>query len=363
MVLACLAPLALLAQIPDKTDRFVNDFAGVLGVSNVAELEHRLQMFSDTTTNQIVVVTVSDLQGYDPADYAQRLGQQWGVGHEKYDNGVIILLKPRNDNGRGRVFIATGYGVEGVLTDVRAGNIIDTKMMPHLAEGDYYAAVVAAVDEIEPLLLGEYHESWETPADTQDNSGWLLVFFVLLMAFVWIGLKKPSAKTKALNAISEAESPEDRDSAVESAQQINISQTKIDRALAKIPGRLKAKMRESSSRLRFETLASAAAMMGVSADEIAALRTQMASITLNNLKGCRSRFSLSKLAETAREFGNSEHDIEMAVLAALAAIAIAERMVRSSYRGSRFNGGSSGGTWHSGFGGGSFGGGGAGRSF
>ena len=95
------------AALPDKTNRFVNDFAGVFDNRQAMELEEYLATFSDTTTNQVVVVTIADLGDYEPADYAQRLGQKWGVGSDK-DNGVIILVKPRNELGGGAVALSTG---------------------------------------------------------------------------------------------------------------------------------------------------------------------------------------------------------------------------------------------------------------
>ena len=163
-ILLCV-PTLLWADFPEATNRMVNDFAGVFTGLQVREMETRLEAFSDSTSNQICVVTISDLEDYEPADYAQRLGQKWGVGSAK-DNGVLILLKPRSATDTEKyidVFIATGYGIEGALPDALCKRIIEDRMGPCLRQDppDYYGAVEAAVSAIEPVMLGEYNEEMD----------------------------------------------------------------------------------------------------------------------------------------------------------------------------------------------------------
>ena len=360
-----LLPFYLYAQFPEKTDCFVNDFAHLFAPDDALRLEQRLQLFSDTTTNQIVVVTIEDLQGYAAADYAQRLGDMWGVGHDKYNNGVLILLKPKNENGRGQVFIATGYGAEGVLTDLRCGQIIDSCMMEHLQRQAYFHAVEAAVDAIEPLLSGEYNEEWQQP-ELPAPSPWLLLLLSGGIALGVYVLTHPSKKSRMLHSISNAESVQARDVAVDEARQIGIKQSDIDSAVAQILPTMRHKMLCSTSVSQFETLAASALQLGASTEEIDGLRARMSDETLQKVRNCRDRYSLNELADTARNFGNSPEKVAAAVTIALAAIAAAELLTRNaSRRASRdYNmGHSTGSTWHSGFGGGRFGGGGAGRSF
>ena len=79
------------------------------------QLEHKLEEFSNETSNQIVIIIVDDLVGYAPWEYATLLGDQWGVGHEKEDNGIIILIKPTGGKNERKQHIAIGYGLEGVI--------------------------------------------------------------------------------------------------------------------------------------------------------------------------------------------------------------------------------------------------------
>ena len=85
-------------DIPDKPvpPRLVNDFAGMLSRQEVNALEQKLVAFNDSTSTQIAIVTVNSLNGYDKVDFADRLGEKWGIGHKGKDNGILILVKPRN---------------------------------------------------------------------------------------------------------------------------------------------------------------------------------------------------------------------------------------------------------------------------
>ncbi len=99
--------------------RLVNDLTGMLSGQEVDALERKLVAFDDSTSTQIAIVIVSDLSGYDKADYAQRLAERWGIGQKGLDNGVLILVKPKTSgSARGEVFIAQGYGLEGIMPDI-----------------------------------------------------------------------------------------------------------------------------------------------------------------------------------------------------------------------------------------------------
>ena len=155
-----LSPFTMKAQtgwLPEKTNRLVNDYSGILSDGQRNTLEQRLVAFNDSTSNQILIILTPTLGGDDENAVAQRIGQTWGVGQQEFNNGLVILLKSKSEEENfGAVAIATGYGLEGVLPDVACKHIIDNEMIPELKEGDYYEAIVAALDIIEPLASGEY---------------------------------------------------------------------------------------------------------------------------------------------------------------------------------------------------------------
>lgn len=146
---------------PMSPPRLVNDYAGLFSGAQKQQLEDSLVAFDRATSTQIAVVTVNDLDGYAASEYATRILEKWGVGRKDKDNGVVMLVKPRNEYGGGEVFIAVGYGLEGALPDVTAGRIIDNEMMPYLRlpSPDYFAAVAAGTAAVRAAVRGEYTAS------------------------------------------------------------------------------------------------------------------------------------------------------------------------------------------------------------
>jgi uncharacterized protein len=136
--------------------RLVNDFAGVLNQDEVNSLEQKLVEFNDSTSTQIAVVTVPTLMGYDKADYAQRLAEKWGIGQKGLNNGVLILVKPKTADSNGQVFIAQGYGLEGVIPDITCAEIVDRDVLPSFREGNYYGGLLNAANTLMALARGEF---------------------------------------------------------------------------------------------------------------------------------------------------------------------------------------------------------------
>ena len=98
---------------PMVPTRIVNDFTGLLNQQEQMSLENKLVEFNKETSTQVAVVTYDDLQGFDIADYGNRLGQEWGIGQQGKDNGILVLVSPANR----KVTIQTGYGLEGAVPD------------------------------------------------------------------------------------------------------------------------------------------------------------------------------------------------------------------------------------------------------
>lgn len=156
-LLLCASLSARAEWLPEKSNRLVNDYSGMLSEQQVSDLEQRLVAFNDTTSNQILLLISPTIGGDDEDAAAQRIGQAWGVGQAEFNNGLVILIKSKTpDENWGAVAIATGYGVEGALPDVFCKHIIEERMLDPLGNGDYYGAIVAALDIIEPVLAGEY---------------------------------------------------------------------------------------------------------------------------------------------------------------------------------------------------------------
>lgn len=190
-------------DIPDLPDppQLVNDYAGLFNHTEVNSLENKLVAFNDTNSTQILVVVVNDLKGYDIADYSQRLAQKWGVGQAKYNNGVIVLLKPKNAEGKGEVNIDVGYGIEHLVPDITAKQIIEREMIPRFRENDYFGGIDAAVNTIMSLTAGHFTaEGYAQQGDDPGLLGFLVPLIILIFIITMInrsGRKQYSAGSKS----------------------------------------------------------------------------------------------------------------------------------------------------------------------
>src|SRR5438309_9688277 len=136
--------LTVLLQIAGQPPRgYVNDFAGVLDAASVAHMEAVIAEVREKTRGEIAVVTLADIGDKSAADVALQIGRQWGVGAKgeagdpTKNLGVVVLLVPQKNHrpGTGQIFIATGRGAEGFLTDPRVGRIRHA-MSPCLARAE-----------------------------------------------------------------------------------------------------------------------------------------------------------------------------------------------------------------------------------
>lgn len=126
----------------------VNDHANELLPLDQAEIEEELADFDRRTTNEIVVLIVPSLGGHSIEDAAAATFAAWKIGKRDRNNGVLLIIAVAER----KVRIATGLGVEGVLTDARAGEILHSEVSPRLKRGDFAGAIRAGVREIERTL-------------------------------------------------------------------------------------------------------------------------------------------------------------------------------------------------------------------
>lgn len=135
-----------------KPPKLVEDFAKILGDREELILEKKLVAYNNSTSTQIAVVTINSLNGNDIADYSFRLGEEWGIGGKGMDNGVLILVALKDR----KMFIATGYGMEGVIPDALAKRIVENYMKPNFRNKNYYKGIDEATSVIMGLASGEF---------------------------------------------------------------------------------------------------------------------------------------------------------------------------------------------------------------
>lgn len=175
---------------PAKNNRLLNDYVGVLSTTQRNELEHRLRAFNDSTSTQIAVVIVDNLQGDDIMNMAQRIGNTWRVGQEDFSNGMVLLIKARSEfENFGEVAIATGYGLEAAFPDVFCSRIIQDYMVGYLHDGDFYRAISSALDIIEPVASGEYSYAQFKKSERREIILGVGGFLILIIVLVIWGIR------------------------------------------------------------------------------------------------------------------------------------------------------------------------------
>jgi len=174
-------------DIPDRPHppRLVNDFAGMLASGDAESLENKLVAFNDSTSTQIAIVTISDLQGYDVADYAQRLAQKWGIGQQELNNGMLILIKPKTGSSRGYVTIQQGYGLEGAIPDITCAQIIDNEIIPAFRQEDYYTGLDQATNILMALASEEFSAD-EYASQVENDTGAIIPVIIIIVVFVLV---------------------------------------------------------------------------------------------------------------------------------------------------------------------------------
>jgi len=163
--------------------RLVNDFAGILNQSQVKQLEQKLVNVDKSSSTQIAIVTVPSLQGYDVGGYAFKLAEEWKIGHEGKNNGVLILVKPKKGMEQGKAFIATGYGIEEYVPDAIANRIVDHEMIPAFKDGDYYTGLQQATNVLVSLTRGKFSPE-EYYRQTGGGEASPIPFLVIIMFVV-----------------------------------------------------------------------------------------------------------------------------------------------------------------------------------
>jgi uncharacterized protein len=133
----------------------VNDFAHVMTADQVAALEQKLVAYNDSTSSDIVIVTVPDIGDAVLEDYALKILRTWGVGDKKHNNGIVVLADIKDH----KITISVGFGLEGAIPDVTAKSIIDNEIVPNFKAGggdNYYRGFDQAADALVKAAAGEY---------------------------------------------------------------------------------------------------------------------------------------------------------------------------------------------------------------
>ncbi|RRA99097.1 TPM domain-containing protein [Larkinella rosea] len=170
--------------IPDKPNpqRLVNDYVGILKPDERARLEEKLRVYNDSTSTQIVILIVKSTEPYPIGDFSFQVGRKWGVGQKGQNNGLVLTWVPSTR----KVFIATGYGLEGAITDAISKRIVSQIIAPHFKKEEWYAGLDEATTEIIQRARGEYKADASDDSDAGDGIIFFLIIFVIIIVIIWI---------------------------------------------------------------------------------------------------------------------------------------------------------------------------------
>jgi uncharacterized protein len=165
--------------VPALTGR-VNDYATMISAPAKAQLEVQLQQFEAAESTQIVILTVPSLEGNPIEDFSIKVAEAWKIGHKGSDNGILLIVS-RDDH---KVRIEVGYGLEGRLTDLQSGQIINDEIVPLFKAKQFDAGFQKGVSSIIAAVHGEYKAKPNAEKRGGKPSMPLLIIILLVIYFL-----------------------------------------------------------------------------------------------------------------------------------------------------------------------------------
>ena len=172
-------------EIPKKPDfqTSVYDYANLLSAEEKTQLEEKLIRYSDSTSTQIIVATVTTINGEDIGILTPKWAQEWGIGQAKEDNGVFILVAQKER----KIWISPGYGLEDRLTAGIGGEITRNIIVPEFKAGSYYKGLDKGADALFDVFKGKY--KGERKQTKKGNNIPILPILIIILILIFIAIK------------------------------------------------------------------------------------------------------------------------------------------------------------------------------
>ena len=194
--------------VPAAPTGYVSDFASVVDPASKARMTDLITRLRGVTRAQIAVVTLPTIGDREAAEVALAIGRRWGVGDvaevgdPTRNAGLVLLLVPRQDGrpGSGHIRIEVGQGLEGIITDARAGRIRDDVMGPLLAAERYGEGLTAGVEALASVIARGYGVSdstlnaWRVPVPRSGTGGSIMGMLPLLLFVLFVLMASRSSR-------------------------------------------------------------------------------------------------------------------------------------------------------------------------
>ncbi len=174
-------PLAAEVEVPELKN-WVTDYTQTLTPEQVSELSGLLKIHFDSTSNQVVFMMMSSLDGYPLEEYALQVAEKNKIGTKENNNGVLFLVIKKDRLLR----IEVGYGLEGALPDATASYIIRKEVVPFFKEGDYYGGIKIGITSIIRAIAGEYNIRQEDKEE-KFPAGRIIFFIIFILLSLLLG--------------------------------------------------------------------------------------------------------------------------------------------------------------------------------
>lgn len=196
MILLASTTTAVESQTYPKPIGYVNDFANLLSLDTRNRLESRLSLLEIETTAEVTFLSIDNLEGNTLEAYAAGVFADWGIGKKGKDNGVLFLISL----AEGSVRIEVGYGLESVITDGRAGRILDSDVVPYFDEGDFDTGIENGLIAIENYIRDGTPPSFieENPIQKAIDRFHLPFPLLLILAIISVYILGFMARTKSI---------------------------------------------------------------------------------------------------------------------------------------------------------------------
>lgn len=155
---------------------YVNDYAGMISPSTKSRIQEALKAFEQSDSTQVAILTVPSLEGENIEEFSIKVAEAWKIGQQQKDNGVLFIVSKQER----KIRIEVGRGLEGKLTDLMAGRIIDQVIKPRFKQGDFDGGFTAGLSALIRATRGEFKAE---PRPIQRRQKGFPPFLTFLMFF------------------------------------------------------------------------------------------------------------------------------------------------------------------------------------
>ena len=182
ILLLCCLPIAAYGLDVPRLQGYVNDYAGMISPSAKSKIEEELKAFEQSDSTQIVILTIPSLEGENIEEFSIKVAEDWKIGQQRKDNGVLLIVSKQER----KIRIEVGRGLEGKLTDLMAGRIIDQVIKPRFKQGDFNAGFITGVSALIDATRGEFKAEQRPVQRRQKGFPPFLTFLLFFGIFVLI---------------------------------------------------------------------------------------------------------------------------------------------------------------------------------